>query len=229
MDQTILKSHVKKPKKFKGSDFRHWQQKMLFYLTSLHVSCVLTYSEQVDLYMVDGQNVPTEAQMNDANPVVKKVEELQIIVYKMEVEGMGINSNFLVGSIIEKLHQSWKNLKLYLKHLTDDKSFEQLALKIYVVEDNKINEKADANSIEPNANMLGEITSKSKFNHKNKGKTGGGSGQKSSKDGKKDYTQQENNFKKVYHCWVCGKPWHKAKDCHHKKEYGGGNSRGKKK
>nr|GEV95121.1 Pol polyprotein [Tanacetum cinerariifolium] len=114
MDQTILKSHVEKPKKFKGSDFRRWQQKMLFYLTSLHVSYVLTDSEPVDAYMMDGQNVLTEAQMadyeraastqvacskkfvvekflnfkmNDAKPILKQVEELQIIVHEMKVEG----------------------------------------------------------------------------------------------------------------------------------------------
>ncbi|GKC47189.1 pol polyprotein [Tanacetum coccineum] len=74
--------------------------------------------------------------------------------------------------------------------------------------------------------MDGESSSKSKSNHKNKGKNGG-SGHKYYKDGKKDYTQQKNNnFKKVYQCWVCGKPGHKAKDCRHKKEYGGGNSNG---
>ncbi|GJS57673.1 retrovirus-related pol polyprotein from transposon TNT 1-94 [Tanacetum coccineum] len=161
--------------------------------------------------------------MNDAKPVVKQVEELQIIIHEMEVKGMGINSNFLVGSIIEKLPQSWKNFKLYLKHLIDDMSFEQLVLKIRIEEDNRMNEKADANSIETNANMVVESSSKSKSNHKNKGKNGG-FGQKHSKDGKKDYTQQKNNnFKKVYHCWVCGKPGHKAKDCRHKKEHGGGN------
>ncbi|GJW64228.1 pol polyprotein [Tanacetum coccineum] len=160
--------------------------------------------------------------MNDAKPVAKQVEELQIIIYEMEVEGMGINSNFFVGSIIEKLPQSWKNFKLYLKHLTDDMSFEQLVLKIRVEEDNEMNEKADANSIEPNANMVGESSSKSKSNHKNKGKISGGYGQKHYKDGKKDYTQQNKyNFKKVYNCWVCWKPGHKAKDCHHKKEHGG--------
>ncbi|GJW23180.1 hypothetical protein Tco_0033802 [Tanacetum coccineum] len=217
MDQIILKSHVEKPEKFKGSDFRRWQQKMLFYLTSLHVSYVLTDSEPVDPYLVDGQNVPTEAQMadyeraasqwnhneyncrnyilnalddslydiystfatareiweslenkyktqvacsmkfvigkflnfkmNDAKHVVMQVEELQIIVHEMEVEGMGINSNFLVGSIIEKLPQSWKNFKLYLKHLTNDMSFEQLVFKIRVEEDNMMIEKADANSL----------------------------------------------------------------------------------
>ncbi|GJS03193.1 hypothetical protein Tco_0319701 [Tanacetum coccineum] len=131
------------------------------------------------------------------------------------LEGMVINSNFLVGSIIEKLPQSWKNFTLYLKHLTDDMSFEQLVLKIRVKEDNRMIKKADANSIEPNANV-GESSSKSKSNHKNKGKNNGGSGQKYSKDEKKDYTQQKNNnFKKVYHCWV----WHKAKDCRHWRKF----------
>ncbi|GKD96131.1 hypothetical protein Tco_1380028, partial [Tanacetum coccineum] len=98
--------------------------------------------------------------MNDAKPVVKQVEELQIIVHEIEVEGM----------------------------------------------DNMMLEKADANSIEPNANLVRESSSKSKSNHKNKGKNGGGSGQKYSKDGKKDYTQKKNN--------------------NFKKEYGGGNFRG---
>nr|GEX06173.1 BTB/POZ domain-containing protein NPY2-like [Tanacetum cinerariifolium] len=70
---------------------------------------------------------------NDANPIVKQVEELK---NEMKVEGM----------------------------------------------DNRMNEKADANSVELNEDMVGESSSKSK------------------------------------------KPGHKAKDCCHKKEHGGGNS-----
>lgn len=43
MDQSqLMKNHMEKPEKFKGSDFRRWQQKTLFYLTTLHVSNVLT-------------------------------------------------------------------------------------------------------------------------------------------------------------------------------------------
>nr|GEY75315.1 hypothetical protein [Tanacetum cinerariifolium] len=66
--------------------------------------------------------------MNDANLVVKQVEELKIIVHEMKVEGVVINSSFL--------------------------------------EDNRMNEKADANSVEPNENIVGESSSKSKSNHK---------------------------------------------------------------
>ncbi|GKB35228.1 hypothetical protein Tco_0880170 [Tanacetum coccineum] len=113
--------------------------------------------------------------MNDAKPVVKQVEELQTIVHEMEIEGMCINFNNLISSIIKKLPQSWKIFKLYLKHLTDDMSFEQLVLKIRVEEDNRMNEKVDVISIEPNANMVRESSSKSKSNNKNKGKNSGGS------------------------------------------------------
>ncbi|GKD33290.1 hypothetical protein Tco_1248799 [Tanacetum coccineum] len=49
-------------------------------------------------------------------------------------------------------------------------SFKQLVLKIHVEKDNMMIEKADANLIEPNANLVGESSSKSKSNHKNKGK-----------------------------------------------------------
>ncbi|GKB44336.1 hypothetical protein Tco_0889278 [Tanacetum coccineum] len=49
----------------------------------------------------------------------------------------------------------------------------EFVLKIRVEEDNRMIEKADANSIEPNANLVGESSSKSKSNHKNKGKNGG--------------------------------------------------------
>ncbi|XP_024965846.1 uncharacterized protein LOC112506050 [Cynara cardunculus var. scolymus] len=218
MDPTsIIKNHVEKPEKFKGTDFRHWQQNMLFYLTTLHVSNVLTDDEPCNPPVSLGQNVPTATQMKqfekavetwksneyncinyilnalddsiydiystfkiareiweslqhkyknkvacskrfvvekflhykmiDTKSIVKQVEELQVITHELEVEGMGINSNFLVGSIIEKLPSSWKNFKLYLKHLTDDMSFEQLVLKLRVEEDNRLSEKADASSL----------------------------------------------------------------------------------
>ena len=34
-------SHGEKPKKFNGADFKRWQQKMLFYLTTLNLACFL--------------------------------------------------------------------------------------------------------------------------------------------------------------------------------------------
>ncbi|XP_050379990.1 uncharacterized protein LOC126797398 [Argentina anserina] len=234
MDQSISsigKNHVEKPEKFKGSDFKRWQHKMLFYLTTLNVANVLT-TETPTVLVGEGDNAPTAAQqaenkkaidswetneflcmnyilnalddslydiystfktarelwqsleskyktevacskkfvigkflnfkMSDAKSVVKQVEELQVIVHELDVEGMGLNPNFLVGSIIEKLPPTWKDFKIYLKHLTEDMNFEQLDLKLRVEEDNRKNEKADAISLEPTANMVGGSPSKAK-------------------------------------------------------------------
>ncbi|GJW43814.1 hypothetical protein Tco_0072613 [Tanacetum coccineum] len=54
--------------------------------------------------------------------------------------------------------------------MTDEMILSNLLLKIQSIEDNMMIEKADANLIEPNANLVGESSSKSKSNHKNKGK-----------------------------------------------------------
>ena len=35
---TVNVSHGEKPGKFNGTDFKRWQQKMLFYLTTLHLA-----------------------------------------------------------------------------------------------------------------------------------------------------------------------------------------------
>lgn len=45
MDQSSssgVKSHVEKPEKFKGFDFKRWQQKMLSYLTTMNLANVIT-------------------------------------------------------------------------------------------------------------------------------------------------------------------------------------------
>ncbi|GJT09220.1 DNA polymerase zeta catalytic subunit-like protein [Tanacetum coccineum] len=251
MDQAILKSHVEKPKKFKGSDFHRWQQKMLFYLTSLHVSYVLTDSELVDSYMVDGENVPTEEKMADYERATSQWNHNEYNCRNYILNALD-DSLYDIYSTFSSAREIWESLeKKYMTQVACFKKFvvekflnfkmndakpvvkqvEELQIIVHEMKvegmDNRMIEKADANSIEPNENLVGESSSKSKSNHKNKGKNGGGSGQKYSKDGKKDYTQQKNNnFKKVYHCWVCGKPGHKAKDYRHKKEDGGRNSKG---
>ncbi|XP_024963136.1 uncharacterized protein LOC112503306 [Cynara cardunculus var. scolymus] len=274
---SMIKNHVEKPEKFKGTDFRRWQRKMLFYLTTLHVSNVLMDDEPRNPPVSLGQNVPTAAQtkqfekavetwksneyncrnyilnalddslydiystfktareiweslerkyktkvacskrfvvgkflhykMIDSKLIVKQVEELQVITHELEVEGMGINSNFMVGFIIKKLPPSWKNFKLYLKHLTDDMSFEQLVLKLRVEEDNRLSEKADASCLEPNENMVALSTSKGKF-QKFKGK-----GIAPKPSFKNSLAPQKKNFKR-------------AKDCRHKRDHGGGGNGG---
>lgn len=296
MDQSVSgvkNNHVEKPEKFKGKDFKRWQQKMLFYLTTLHVANVLTSEAPEALPEGEGENAPTAAQraenlkaieswanneflcrnyilnalddslydiyskfgsarelwvslqtkyktevacskkfvvgkflnykMVDVKSVVKQVEELQVIVHELDEEGMGLNSNFLVGSVIEKLPPSWKDFKVYLKHLTEAMDFEQLVLKLRVEEGSRNNEKADVISMEANANMIEGSPSKAKF-QKYKGKNV--AAKLSFAAASKPLSPQKKAFKKpkTGSCWVCGKPGHRAKECHFKKDQGGGGS-----
>ncbi|XP_024989165.1 uncharacterized protein LOC112523714 [Cynara cardunculus var. scolymus] len=235
MDQSqLLKMYVEKPKKFKGSDFRRWQQEMLFYLTTLRAANILIKKEPptnppvgpdgdapMQIQVVAHQNVfeicrsnkyscknyilnaLNDSQYNihfafrtareiwesldaiyktkvvfskrftvdkflhyhmiDTKPMVKEVEELQVLVHELEFKGMGLNTIFVVSSITKKLPSFWKNFKLYLKPLMEIIVFEQLLLKILVEEDNRLNEKVGANVIEPHAIMIEGSSSKTKF------------------------------------------------------------------
>ncbi|KAJ9546855.1 hypothetical protein OSB04_019398 [Centaurea solstitialis] len=299
MDQsTILKNHAEKPEKFKGTDFKRWQQKMLFYLTTLRVSNVLTEQAPTNPPASEGENVHTAEQivefqkavdnwayneyscrnyilnalddslydiystfatareiwesletkyktqvacskkfavgkflnfkMNDSHSVVKQVEELQILAHELDVEGMGLNSNFLVSAIIEKLPPTWKDFKLYLKHLTEEMTFDQLVLKLRVEEDNRKTETDGGTSLDPNANMVTGNTSKEKFNNerflKSKGKF---PAMKHGFNAKHPPPPNKRPFKKqTTHCWVCGKGGQKAKDCRFKRNQGNGGGNG---
>ncbi|KAJ9556753.1 hypothetical protein OSB04_011367 [Centaurea solstitialis] len=166
--------------------------------------------------------------MNDSRSVVKQVEELQILAHELDVEGMGLNSNFLVSAIIEKLPPTWKDFKLYLKHLTEEMTFDQLVLKLRVEEDNRKTEKDGGTSLDPNANMVTGNTSKEKFNNerflKSKGKF---PAMKHGFNAKHPPPPYKRPFKKqTTHCWVCGKGGHKAKDCRFKRNHGNGGGNG---
>ncbi|XP_050387501.1 uncharacterized protein LOC126803807 [Argentina anserina] len=219
MDQPAVvgvKNHIEKPFVFKGVDFKRWQQKMLFYLTTLNLAQVITSEapelpaegdipdatmKAVDawehnkfmcknyiLYALDDSLYDVystfktakelwdsldkkyksevasakkfvvgkflNCKMNDAKSVVKQVEELQITGHELVAEGMGLNETFLVASIIEKLPPSWKDFKIYLKHLSEEMNLEQLILKLRVEEENQKNEKSDWSSMEAKANVI---------------------------------------------------------------------------
>ncbi|KAL6189128.1 hypothetical protein ACLB2K_040518 [Fragaria x ananassa] len=149
--------------------------------------------------------------MSDTNSVVKQVEELQVTAHELRDEGMGQNETFLVASIIEKLPPSWKDFKIYLKHLYEDMNLEQLILKHRVEEENRKNERFDFSSMEAKANAIEGSNSKPKFSQNNK----------KGKAAKKAFTAPKAaTFKKKIQggCWVCGKPGHRTKDYHHKLE-----------
>ena len=72
--------------------------------------------------------------MIDSITVINQVEELQILINKIHVEGMMINEAFQVASIIEKFPPSWKDFKNYLKHKRNELSMEDLIVRLRIEE-----------------------------------------------------------------------------------------------
>ena len=93
MDQSnVLKNHVEKPEKFKGSDFRRWRQKMLFYLTTLRVSNVLT------------ENEPKPPVAQDGAPPT----QIQVAAHQREIEAWRNNEyncrNYILNALDDSLY-----------------------------------------------------------------------------------------------------------------------------
>ncbi|GJU00675.1 hypothetical protein Tco_1111013 [Tanacetum coccineum] len=105
----IVANHAEKPEKFNGQNFKRWQQKMFFYLTTLNLARFLNETApQVE--------PPKECQPSNA----------QVLLHDIHDEGMTLSETFQVAAIIEKLPPSWAEFKNYLKHKRKEMSVEDL-------------------------------------------------------------------------------------------------------
>ena len=68
----------------------------------------------------------------DSKTVVSQVQELQVILHEIYVEGMTLNETFQVTAIIEKLPPAWKDFKNYLKHKRNEMSIEDLIIRLRI-------------------------------------------------------------------------------------------------
>ena len=84
----------------------------------------------LDYKMVDSKTV-----------VVSQVQELQVIVHEIHVEGMMLSETFQVEVVIEKLPLARKNFKNYLKHKRNETSIEDLIIRLHIEESNRESEK----------------------------------------------------------------------------------------
>ncbi|XP_034690574.1 uncharacterized protein LOC117918170 [Vitis riparia] len=103
--------------------------------------------------------------MIDSITVINQVEELQILINKIHVEGMMINEAFQFASIIEKLSPSWKDFKNYLKHKRKEFFMEDLIVRLRIEAYNKKNAKFVGKSfMEAKAHIVeGECSKKRKL------------------------------------------------------------------
>ncbi|XP_072976984.1 uncharacterized protein [Typha angustifolia] len=131
--------------------------------------------------------------MVDTKPVINQVQDLQVIIHEIHVEGMVINESFQVAAIIEKLPPSWRDFKNYLKHKCKEMTLEELIVRLRIEEDNRTAEKKIGSQYVSKANVV-ESTKDKKRKHTSEG----------SKNG--------NTKKFKGKCYVCDKQGHRAQD-----------------
>ena len=70
--------------------------------------------------------------MVDSKTVVNQVQEIQLILHEIYVEGMMLSETFQVVDIIEKLPLAWKDFKNYFKHKRKSMGIEDLIIRLRI-------------------------------------------------------------------------------------------------
>ncbi|KAK3029974.1 hypothetical protein RJ639_038779 [Escallonia herrerae] len=83
--------------------------------------------------------------MVDSKTVISQVQEFQLILHDIHVEGMVLGESFQVAALIEKLPPTWKDFKNYLKHKRKEMKLEDLIVRVRIEEDNRQSEKKAGN------------------------------------------------------------------------------------
>ncbi|GJU73081.1 hypothetical protein Tco_1264486, partial [Tanacetum coccineum] len=126
-----IANHAEKPEKLNGQNFKRWQQKMFFYLTTLDLARFLKETApQVEppkedhdcqrIMRVIGSKYKTEDvgtkkfavarfldyKMVDSKNMITQVQDLQILIHVIHAEGMTVSETFQVAAIIENYRQA---------------------------------------------------------------------------------------------------------------------------
>ncbi|GJX85546.1 hypothetical protein Tco_0336320 [Tanacetum coccineum] len=145
-------NHAEKPEKFNGQNFKSWQQKMFFYLTTLGLARFLKETMSEVEPPAEGQSSNAQAVeawkhsdflchnyvLNGLIDPLYNVQDLQVLLHDIHAEGMTLSETFQVAAIIEKLPPSWVEFKNYLKHKRKEMSVEDLVVRLRIEEDNKL-------------------------------------------------------------------------------------------
>ena len=98
--------------------------------------------------------------MNDEKSVSSQIHEFHILLNDLKNEEIDLPEAFVVGCLIEKLPNSWKDYKNSMKHKRKHMNFEDVIVHIRIKEENKIRDKAEkATEFSSKVNMVKSNTS----------------------------------------------------------------------
>nr|GEX13514.1 zinc finger, CCHC-type [Tanacetum cinerariifolium] len=223
-----MASNFAKLEKFEGVDFRRWQKKIHFLLSSMSVVYVLTTPmpddgcenstvEQAkrrakwdnDNYVCRGLilNGMSDS-LFDVYQNVETSKELWDTLEAKYLVGDALSKKFFdesihVSCIIDKLPPSWKDFKHTLKYLKDELTQIELGSYLRIEESLRVQDsgKPKGNNVDgPLVVNMVEHNNSYRYND-NKGKQ------------KHHDTKANPNKKPKVTCWKCGKPGHLKRDC----------------
>ncbi|CAN6716595.1 unnamed protein product [Malus baccata var. baccata] len=190
MEQSGTKPHSEKPEKFKGGDFKRWQQKMLFYLTTLNLANkIFIFAETLTAIDAWKHNDflcrnyifnALDDSLYDVYVVFKTAKELwESLEKKYKTEDAG-SKKFVVGKFLDYKRVDSKSVvsqtedlqkiihdihvegmfKSYLKHKRKEMTLKDLIVRLRIEEDNIKNEKGLVSTMEAKANVVEGSSSK---------------------------------------------------------------------
>ncbi|GJW13976.1 zinc finger, CCHC-type containing protein [Tanacetum coccineum] len=201
--------------KFKGVDFRRWQKKMHFLLSSMSVVYMLTTSIPKDdslevKYMAEDASSRkflvsnfTNFKMTNSRPVMEQYNDILDILGRFTQHKMNMDEAIQVSCIINKLPHSWKDFKYTLKHQKEELTLVELGSHMHIEESSKVqdNDKPKGNNV-VGPSVVNTVKHNNSFKYiDNKGKC------------KHQDTKADPNKKSKVTYRKCGKPEHLKKDC----------------
>ncbi|GJZ16529.1 zinc finger, CCHC-type containing protein, partial [Tanacetum coccineum] len=203
--------------KFEWHDFRRWQKKMHFLLTTLKVVYVLTIlmPELLEDATMEAIRIRATWENDDYicrgyiwNGMSDSLFDVYTNVESAKELWDSLKSMYMAEdasrSLDNKLPPSWKDIKHTLKHGKDDLSLVQLGSHLRIEESLRAQENDKGKGKEvggPSVNMTEEGKNKNK--KQNKGK----------KWSSKNNSGSSSTKKPKLECWKCGKTGHFKRDC----------------
>ncbi|GJY57040.1 zinc finger, CCHC-type containing protein [Tanacetum coccineum] len=207
--------------KFEGHDFRRWQKKIHFLLTTLKVVYALStpMPELLEDDTVEAIRRRAKWENDDyicRGHILNGMSDSLFVIYQ-NVESTkelwdSLESKYMVDDasrkkfLVNKLPPFWKDFKHTLKHGNDDLSLVQLGSHLRIEDSLRAQESEKGKGKEvagPSVNMTKE-GGKNKNNKQNKGKKRGFN---------KNNDGSGSNKKPKLECWKCGKTGHFKRDC----------------
>ncbi|XXG67249.1 hypothetical protein AAC387_Pa06g0640 [Persea americana] len=229
----VMLNHGEKPERFNGTEFKRWQQKMLFYFTTLNLAWFLHEEApalkecETDKQVIAAVEAWKHADFFCQNYILNGLDNTLYNVYcslkttkelwgsldkKYQTEDAGIKK-FVVGRFLDykmidskaviNQVQELQGFKNCLKHKRNEMKLKDLIVRLMIEEDNRAPEK-----------KAGKTFTEAKANVVEHGQNP--KKRKNPSNGPKQGPNDNKRFKGK--CYMCDKPGHRTKDCRKRKD-----------